>query len=37
MVAFFIDKKMPGFLLETIKKLLRDIRKYNIVEESEDD
>lgn len=37
MVAFFIDKKMPTFLLDTIKKLLRDIRKNNIIEESEDD
>lgn len=37
MVAFFIDKKIPVFLLETIKKLLRDIRKYNIIEESEED
>lgn len=34
MVAFFIDKKIPAFLLDTIKKLLKDIRKNNIIEES---
>ena len=31
MAAYFIDKKVPPFLLETIKKLLKEIRNNNIV------
>lgn len=31
MAAYFIDKKVPPFLLETIKKLLKEIRNNNIL------
>ena len=34
MITLLMDKNIPGFLNETIRKFIRDVRKRNIIEEN---